>query len=568
MKRCSVVLLAFLLVFSAFFTLRASAESSATKTELYCTVNAEGDCLVSMTVNLHLEASDTGLMFPLPYSATNITMNGSSVATTRSGNATLAAVGRVTNGMVGDFPVRFDFSIPKAVHASEDYKSLVLELPMLCGFEYPVENLSFIITLPGNVPGNPVFTSIYQQTGFEANLSLVIHDNMITGTSKNALNDHEAVTMTMTVPQSMFPSVSIYQRTGNPELIPMGIFAGLALLYWILFLRTLPPMRQRASVPPAGVTAGEMNCRVTMSGGDLTMMVLTWAQMGYLLIQPDGSRVLLHKQMSMGNERSLFEVRVFQTLFNNRRVVDCSSPGYANLCRKAAGMIPGEKNMCKPNSGSRKIFRILLCIAQGFCGLCIAMNMTALTALQVLLGIVFSVLSIASAWLIQEYASAMRSRYHFRAWLALGLCVFWVLLGAVAGQPWIPLGAVLVQLMGSYLSAYGGMRTELNRNEASEILGLRRYLRSIPRPEAARLIKNDSEYFFRMAPYAIALGVGKQFADLFGRRKIDQCPFLVTRNSSRRTAQEWMRILTQCTLLMDARWRRTEAEKWMPVRFR
>lgn len=567
MRRLMAAVWAIFLV--CLFVLPASAESSATKVEMYCTVNSDGDCLVSMTVNLHMESPNESLMFPLPANATRITMNGSSVVTTSGDNAILAAVGRSFGTMTGDFPIRFDFSIPKAVKPAADRKSLVLELPMLCGFEYPVYQLSFIITMPENVPNQPAFTSTYQQTGFESNLELVVNGNMITGSSKNVLNDHEAVVMTMSAPTSMFPSVSTYQREGNPEIIPMSICAGLALLYWLFFLRTLPPIRQRAAVPPEGISAGELNCRVTMTGGDLTMMVLSWAQMGYLLIQLDGNgRVLLHKRMDMGNERNLFEVRVFQTLFGNRRVVDCSSLGYAKLCRKTAAMVPGEKAMCKQGSGSRKVFRLLLCAGQAFCGVCIAMNITSIVILQILFGIIFAILSAVSAWLIQDFAFYIRARYKERVWVALGLCAFWVLMGLLGDQPWIPLAAVVVQLLGGYLAAYGGMRTDLNRSEAGEILGVRRYMRSVPRPEAARLLKADNEYFFRMAPYAIALGVGKPFAAAFGRRKLEQCPYFVTKVHGKRTAEEWMRLMTQSVMIMDDRYRRMEAEKWLAVRFR
>lgn len=567
MRRHLGALCAFLMVFAALIPLHASAESAASKIDLYCTVNSDGDCLVSMTVNLRIEAADDGLTFPLPYSANDITMNGSSVASSRVGSRTLVAVGRVTGGMTGEFPVRFDFTLPKAVSVTAD-KHLQLTIPMLCGFDYPVENLSFIITLPDTVESKPVFTSTYQQNGFESNLELAINGNMITGTSINALNDHEAVTMTMTVSKDMFPSVSTYQRTGNPEIVPMGICAGLALLYWLLFLRTLPPQRQRTTVPPEGISAGELGCRVTMTGSDLTMMVLSWAQMGYLLIQPQGRRVLLHKQMDMGNERSLFEVRVFQSLFGKRRVVDCSSLAYAKLCRKTASMVPGEKTMCRAQSGSRKIFRWLLCISQVFCGICVAMNMTSIAVLQIMFSLIFGVLSAISAWEIHEFAMHILSRYKARAWIALGLCLFWVLLGLVAGQPWVPLVSVTVQLLMGFLAAYGGMRTELNRSEAGEILAVRRFMRRIPRPEAARLLKADPEYFFRMAPYAIALGVGKPFAAAFGRRKLEQCPYFYTKNQSSRTAEEWMRLMTQTVALMDDRYRRMQTDKWMAIRFR
>lgn len=562
-----VIAVAGLLVRGSAESISSQGGSCATKIDLYCTVNTDGDCLVSMTVNLKLLGNDSGLTFPLPYSAEKITMNGSSVATSRVGSRTLVDVGRVTGGMSGEFTVRFDYTLPKAVGVTTERK-LQLSLPMLSGFDYPVEVFSFIVTLPDNVTGTPLFTSTYQQVGFEADLNLIVTDNMITGTSIKGLNDHESVQMTLMVPREMFPSVRIYQRTGNPELIPMGIFAGAAILYWLLFLRTLPPARTRATLPPEGISAGELGCRLTMTGGDLTMMVLSWAQMGYLVIQPNGSKILLRKQMDMGNERSLFEIRVFQALFNNRDVVNCSSAGYAKMCRKTASMIPGEKAMCRPRSGNRKVFRVLLCISQVFCGMCVAMNMTSITILQIMFSLIFGLMGAASAWAIQEFALYFRSRSRVRCWIALGLIVFWFLLGLIAGQPWIPLGASVAQLLLGFPAAYGGMRTELNRSEAGEILALRRYLKAIPRPEAARLLKSDADYFYRMAPYAMALGVGKQFAAAFGRRPLEPCPYLLVRNGENRTAQEWMRLLTQTATLMDSRYRRMQTEKFMVIRFK
>ena len=567
MKRFGAAVCVLMMAFAALFTLHASAESAASKVDMYCTVNSDGDCLVSMTVNLRMEASDEGLTFPLPYSATNIRLNNSSVSTSRVGDKILVALNQAVGGLTGEFPLRFDYTLPKAVGVTED-RQLQLSLPMLCGFDYPVESLSFIITLPDNIETKPTFTSTYQQNGFESNLELVTTGNMITGSSVNTLNDHEAVTMTMSVSKDMFPSVSTYQRTGNPEIIPMAVLAGLALVYWLLFLRTLPPQHQRTTVPPEGISAGELGCRVTMSGGDLSMMVMSWAQMGYLLIRPDGGRVLLYKQMDMGNERSLFEVRVFQSLFGDRRMVDCSRAAYAKLCAKTAAMVPGEKTMCRPRSGSRKIFRWLLCASQAFCGMCIAMNMTSIPVLQIMFSLIFGVLSAISAWEIQEFAMHILFRFRSKAWFSLVLCLFWVLLGLIAGQPWVPLVSVLVQLLMGYLAAYGGMRTERNRSEAGEILSIRRFLRRIPRPEAARLIKLDPDYFFRMAPYAIALGVGKPFAAAFGRRKLDQCPYFITKGQNSRTAEEWMRLMTQTVALMDDRYRRTQTEKWMAIRFR
>ena len=49
---------------------------------------------------------------------------------------------------------------------------------------------------------------------------------------------------------------------------------------------------------------------------------------------------------------------------------------------------------------------------------------------------------------------------------------------------------------------------------------------------------------------------------------MENCPYLLTRKEERRTAEQWMRLLTQTADLMDSRYRRTQTERWMAVRIR
>lgn len=568
MRKCLGLLTVLILLSAGLFTLSAYAENSAPRADIYCTVNADGDCLVSLSVTIHLDAGDDSLTFPLPANATSITMNGYSAATTRSGSAILVNLSRATNGLPGDFTIRFDYMIPDVVYPIEGRK-LQMTLPIMNGFSYPVTSLSYVITMPTTITTLPAFTSTYRQNGIDADLDYVIKDNMITGSIRNGLNDHESFSLTMPVEQEMFPTVSTYQRTGNPEVIPMLIVLGAALLYWLLFLRTLPPPRVAANHPPEGLTAGELGCRLTLQGGDLTMLVLSWAQLGYLLIhQDDNGRVLLHKRMEMGNERSLFEVRIFGLLFGNKRVVDCSGSHYAKLCRKTAGMLPGEKTMCRSHPIHRKIFRLLCCASQSICGVCLTMNLTAMTALEVLLGIVLVVLGAVFAWQIQNIAYTLFLRRKKKAWAGLVCLGVWTVVGLIAQVPLIALGSAAAQLAAGFLAAYGGRRTSLNKTEVAQILGLRRYLKKIPKPELERRLKLDPELFFRLAPYALALGVMKPYASAFGKRKLPQCPYLVTKVHGKRTAGEWADVMTQIVTMMDARYRQLEAERWTAIRLR
>ena len=543
------------------------ADSAATKMDIRATVTSEGNCLVTTTVMLRLEAAKPNLMFPLPLDAKGITMNGANVSSSKVGSATLVDIGRITGNSVGEYSLMFEYTIPEAVKVTkinEDYK-LQLTLPLLCGFEYPVEKLNFVITMPDKLTKeDPTFNSIYRQASIASDLDCLVDGNQIIGSSKVVLNDHDGITMTMVVEEKMFPTVSTYVREGNPELVPMLVFAGLALLYWLLFLRTKPLIRQRSSTAPEGITAGELGCRLTLSGGDLTMMVFSWAQLGYILIHMDGNgRIMLHKRMDMGNERNQFENKVFRMLFGNRRSVDATGMTYARLCRKVQRIIPSERNMYKGSSGNMRIFRALACVSQMICGVCVAMNFEMAMAFQIILAVILAVFGMVTGWLIQDIAYRTHLRGKTAVYIGFACMLIWIVLGLLCGQVWIPLGCVFGEFLMGYLAAYGGRRSDLGRHDAAQVLGLRTYLKHLQSGDISRLLNNDPDFFFNMAPHALAMGIINPYAKAFGRRMLPQCPYIVSRISGKRTAEEWGHLMADVADLMDLRARQLQVEKWI-----
>lgn len=541
-----------------------------------CTVYAEGECQVDMTVDLRLETARDDLTFPIPLDAKNITMNGSNVRTTKTASATLVDISRISSGYTGAASIRISYTLPEIVKVDPDAiksksdKPLKLEIPMLCGFEYPVESMSFTINMPGKVQDlDPVFTSIYRQASVASDLNILpLTGNQIIGSSKAVMNDHDAVTMTIMVPTTMFPTISTYVREGNPELVYILACAGLAMLYWLLTLRTWPLLRQRASTAPEGISAGELGCRLTLCGGDLTMMVFSWAQLGYLYISLDGNgRVLLHKRMDMGNERNQYENKVYRQLFGNRRVVDATGLPYARLCRKVAGIVPNERNMYKGTSGNMKLFRGIACGAQLFCGICVAMNMGENLVLNIVMAVILSIFGAFTGWQIQQIAYRTHLRGKTPVYVGLGCILLWILLGLLCGQVWIPLGCSLGQWLLGYFAAYGGRRSDLGRSDAGQVLGLRHYLKHLPRDQVGRLLSNDPDYFFNMAPYALAMGVINPYSRAYGRRMLDQCPYLYTRTVGKRTAEDWAILMADVADLMDAKSRRLLLESLVTIQF-
>ena len=574
MKRI-LTLFACLILLAGCLCIPVSAESAASSVNLMCTVNSEGDCFATMTVNLRLEAATDKLYFPLPLNAKNITLGGSPASTTKSSAATLVDISKLSRDYVGELALRFEYTIPEAVQItkfnegtiSEEWR-LLLTIPLLSGFDYPVENLSFTITMPpGQMTNRPTLNSIYRQASIESDIPFQVAGSQIIGAAKTVMNDHEGVTLTMIVPESMFPTVSTYVREGNPELPYIIGFAVLALLYWILTLRTWPLVRVQTTTPPEGITAGELGCRLTLSGGDLTMMVFTWAQLGYLYISLDErGRVLLYKRMDMGNERSQFENNIYKMLFGARQVVDATGNGYAKLVRKVQRIVPQERSMYRRNSGNVRIFRGLACVCQVLCGVCVAMNMTGVLPLAILLAIILAPFSMITAWLIQDVAYRTHLRGKVPVLIGFVCILLWILLGVLCGQLWIPLGCVVGQFLYGYLAAYGGRRSELGRHDAGQVLGLRRFVKRLPKEDITRFLRNDPDYYFNYAPYALAMGVIKPYSRAFGKRKLEACPYLVIKDTGRHTADEWGQMLADVADMMDHKARRMQIEKWFAVK--
>ena len=568
-------LLVCVILLAGCLCLPVSAESAASSVNLMCTINSEGDCLATMTVNLRLENAMDKLYFPLPLNAKNISLNNSPVSTSRSAAATLVDISKLSRDYVGELVLRFEYTIPEAVQITkinegtkEEAWVLQLAVPLLCGFDYPVETLSFTITMPpGKMTHRPTLTSIYRQTSIESDIPFQVAGSQIIGSTKTVMNDHEGVTLTMIVPEEMFPTVSTYVREGNPELPFIIGFAVAALLYWLLTLRTWPIIRTQTTTAPEGITAGELGCRLTLSGGDLTMMVFSWAQLGYLYISlNDNGRVLLHKRMDMGNERSQFENKIYKMLFGTRQVVDATGFGYAKLVRKVQRIVPQERNMYLRNSGNVKIFRALACMSQIFCGICVAMNMTGVLPLAILLAIILVPFSMVTAWLIQDVAYRTHLRGKTPVLIGFVCILLWIVLGLLCGQVWIPLGCVVGQWLYGYLAAYGGRRSELGRHDAGQVLGLRRYVKRLPKDDISRFLRNDPDYYFNYAPYALALGVINPYSRAFGQRKLEPCPYLAVKVTGKHTAEDWGHILAETADLMDHKARRMQIEKWLAVK--
>lgn len=143
------------------------------------------------------------------------------------------------------------------------------------------------------------------------------------------LRDQDSLILTMKAPDDLFP-----RRYETGTLAPVARLAALgfgllAIVYWMLRLRWQPVRAVAQAQAPVGVGPGEVGCRLFARSPDFPLMVVSWAQLGYLTIHVGQDwAVTLHKRMDMGNERSAYERGLFQALFGREQLAEGGGAGF------------------------------------------------------------------------------------------------------------------------------------------------------------------------------------------------------------------------------------------------
>ncbi len=539
----------------AILVIPAGADGNGSQIEISATVNSNESCNVTVTVTL--PAGQSISQFPVPREATNVALSGNRVSTHTTEQAQILDISRA--GLA--FTV--SYSLNDVVHL-DSAGTPELQLPLLSGYALS-SNVNFSVHLPDTIDAKPAFSSGYHHANIEKYLSVSVTGNTVHGTSIEELKDHETLTMTLDVEQTMFPDAPTEFLGSNTDEAAIAVCAVLALLYWLLFMRSLPPKRQNCAASPEGITAGQIGAVLTLSGADLSQMVFSWAQLGYLRIQNGKNSVVLHKAMEMGNERSAFEQRIFQKLFGKKSSVDTSGLNYAHLCRAVAKMSPNLQSLVQARSGNPKIFRALAALCCLFGGISFGITLSYGSALQGFWIFIIALLSALCGFLMQQPLRELllrKSHKTVTGLIAAGICL---LMGLSAGQFTTALAVMLLQWLFGFLAFYSGRRTPTGIRSFAQVLGLRQYLKTVPKDELRRIQESDPEYFHTLVPYALALGIGHSFAWRFGREPIADCPYIANRKEQSYTAWEWVDVMNKMLSAMNRRSQLLPIEKLLSL---
>ena len=573
MKRLILLALCVMLIASVSVGVSAfEGETRATSVQMIATVSNSGSAQVSTTVALHVETPLEELHYPVPANASSITLNGSRVFTEKTNQARLVNLTKLLGGMTGDFTFTVGYSVANTVRplaqtdsAADSAKKLQLDLPLLAGFAYPIDQVQFSINLPGNITNQPGFISGYHQANIEKDLTYSVSGGNIAGRSWTALKDHETLNLRLTATEEMFPQTRVELPSLDTITTIIYVCIGLALIYWIFVLRNFLPIREYPAVAPEGFGAGQLGTVLTMAGADLGLMIFTWAQLGYVVIQMDRrGRVLVHKRMEMGNERSAFEQKCFRSLFARRDVADTSGISFARLHQTVSAQkaIP---SLLRKNGGNVQIFRILAAVAGLLCGTCFGILLGNMLDFGWLFMSVLSFVGLICSWQIQHWTQGVFLHHRIRLWTALGMSVLWLILGLAIGQLSRALLSVSIQLIAGFLAAFGGRRSEDGKLAMGQVLSLRSHLSRLSSRKIQQYCQENPNYFFDLIPEAMAMGCDKAFARRFGKSRLPACPYIIASDTRGLTAAQWSQLMRQILDGMTARQRQMPTDTFRAV---
>lgn len=184
----------------------AWASSGAESAQTTVAVEQDGSCYVTLRLQLRLEREEE-LTLSLPLQAKDVRLNGSYRTPSAQEQFLVLTLPELGAGI---HTVEVSFRLENALW--EKNGVLWLEVPLLTGFSYPVEQFSGTVTLPGAPAEKPTFISGYYGETIASGLQVNLQGNAIHCRSTQPMKDRETLTMKLRVDREMFPAFSAKDR--------------------------------------------------------------------------------------------------------------------------------------------------------------------------------------------------------------------------------------------------------------------------------------------------------------------------------------------------------------------
>lgn len=491
------------------------------RVEITCLVGENGQTYISQKVMMNVAGVLEEITFAFPAGAKNREVENYRTKSYSEDGIHYLTIQSKT-GFSGEQVFTLSYTLKDTVSAGEESQKLTL--PLLEAQKYPVGVVALAVNLPKTYASMPKFSSGYYGELIEDYMTINTTATAVTATVNDILQDSDSLTMNLTVEDGYFSGR--YSTGGGGFLrIATLVVALAALILWWRGLRSGALRVQARTLPPDGVNPGDIPFLLAGGKADFNLLVSHWGTLGYLSFFVNKSgHVLLRRRMPMGNERRAFERKLFDLLFAEGDICDGASMRYNQVGRKAQMVIPRYwvRRLYDKNSGSPGLVQGLADLA---CGLATMAAMDNLAPAK--LHGLFLVLGLVTGYALSALLRTAFAGYYLSDWrkVAIGASCGLLLLilgglGHVAAimAPTVALSAFLAwrTVHGGRLSAYGTQVLE-------QTMGFRRFLLHGDTYHLMQMAHRDPQYFYKILPYAEAMGQGRRFVAAFQDVNLEPC---------------------------------------------
>ncbi len=504
------------------------------------TVTQDGTYTAELTASLAFESADTTIEIPLGTGITEASAPGYGSQLRRNDDGVYFLTISTESGFLtpGNYTVRYAGSLGFTTR-EDGGQTAAIEL--LCA-HWPgtVSGVTFAVTMPAAIDAGAatLVSGYYGELAGDA-VTLTAAGTALSGGLDGTLLDHESLSLALTLPAGYFTEPSPVETIFSPDRLIVPVVCVLSLLYWLLFLRT-PGRRIRMQVePPDGVCAGDVPYLLYGARPEAALTVAQWASLGYCSIQASRRAVRLIRHMDMGNERKGYERRLFAQIFAPGDVVSGSDTRFRQCCEHIEQPLGAhwQRRIFDRRSGSPALMQAGAAIA---CAAACARAMAAIDQITVagwLMAVLGAAGGLAAGALVCCGALQLRRRRKLPVVAAAAVALAgMLLLGAFSGIHTAVLLSCALACFTGCETACGGRRTRAGAEALAHLRGLRRFLAGAEEKRLRRLLRNDPQYFYRMLPFAEALGVGRAFSARFGRLRLEPCDYYQTGGTPAQTA--------------------------------
>ena len=255
----------------------------------------------------------------------------------------------------------------------------------------------------------------------------------------------------------------------------------------------------------------------------------------------------------MGNERKKLEVKFFSALFARGEICDGASLVYKKTAQQAMHAIERywDRRLYAKTSGNTRIMQVLCALAMAVASLAV---MSQILPSMPARGLVLALCMVAGLFLSLIVARIWRFFYlgNIPGMILSAVCALVLLVaGQLSGSGLPMLVAVAMSFLGGFLTLHGGRRTELGAQLISQSLGFRKGLEKLSARHMEMLLSRDGQYFYRLLPYAMAIGMGLELSRRLANTEMEPCDWYAARVPAARTGLEFYNQLRPALEMLE-----------------